>query len=100
MRNLRERITPARWRNIHFGILGIGVCLVLLALGLRGSPLDGIPILAALALMVADFIGDILFFRCPKCGGILWQFWSGHCHSCGTYIDLRQDAETNEKNRK
>ena len=34
MRKLRERITPARWRRIHFGILGTGICLVLLNLGL------------------------------------------------------------------
>ena len=63
MRKLRERITPARWRRIHFGVLGTGICLVLLNLGLGGSFLDGIPVLAAMALVVLDIIGDILFFR-------------------------------------
>ena len=88
MRKLRERITPARWRRIHFGVLGTGICLVLLNLGLGGSFLDGIPVLAAMALVVLDIIGDILFFRCPVCGAQLWQFWSGHCHACGEYIDF------------
>ena len=36
MKGLRARITPARWRKIHFRILGIGVCLVLLNLGMGG----------------------------------------------------------------
>ena len=88
MRKLRERITPARWRRIHFGVLGTGICLVLLNLGLGGSFLDGIPVLAAMALVVLDIIGDILFFRCPVCGAQLWQFWSGYCHACGEYIDF------------
>lgn len=91
MKKLRQRITPARWRKIHFGLLGTGICLVLLYLGLRGSPLDGIPVLAAMVLVVLDIIGDILFFRCPACGGFLWEFWSGHCHSCGEYIDFKRD---------
>ena len=88
MRKLRERITPARWRRIHFGVLGTGICLVLLNLGLGGSFLDGIPVLAAMALVVLDIIGDILFFRCPVCGAQLWLYWSGHCHACGEYIDF------------
>ena len=92
MKGLRARITPARWRKIHFRILGIGVCLILLNLGMEGSFLDGIPILAAMVLVILDFIGDILFFRCPACGALLWQYWSGHCHSCGYYIDLKHDT--------
>lgn len=92
MKNLKARITPARWRKIHFRILAAAICLVLLYLGLEGWMLDGIPILAALALAVLDIIGAILFFRCPACGAQLWQYWSGHCHSCGHYIDLKHDT--------
>ena len=51
-----------------------------------------IGILAAMVLVILDFIGDILFFRCPACGALLWQYWSGHCHSCGHYIDLKHDT--------
>ena len=50
---------------------------------------DDILILAALGLMILDIIGDILFFRCPECGGFLLTFRSGYCHKCGTYIDLQ-----------
>ncbi len=92
MKKLRQRITPARWRKLHFGILGTGVFLVLLNLGMGGSFLDGIPVLTAMALVVLDIIGDILFFRCPVCGAQLWLFWSGHCHACGHYIDLKHDT--------
>ena len=89
MEKLRSYLTPARWRKVHFGMLGVGVCLVLLALGLSGSALDDLLILAALGLMILDIIGGILFFRCPKCGGFLLTFRSGYCHKCGTYIDLQ-----------
>ena len=65
MKGLRARITPARWRKIHFRILGIGVCLILLNLGMGGSFLDGIPILAAMVLVILDFIGAILFSAVP-----------------------------------
>ena len=92
VKKLRQRITPARWRKIHFGLLGTVACLLLLYLGMEGSVLDGIPILAALVLIVVDFIGDILFFRCPYCGAFLQVFWSGYCHSCGEYIDFTRDT--------
>ena len=92
MKKLRCHITPARWRRVHFRLLGTGAFLLLLSLGLKGSPLDGIPVFAAMALTVLDIIGDVLFFRCPVCGGFLWEFWSGYCHKCGEYIDFKRDA--------
>ena len=92
MKKLRERIPPARWRKVHFRIYVLVVCLVLLYFGLEGSPWNGIPILAALALIVLDLAGCLLFFRCPACGGILFQYWSGHCHWCGHYINFKQDS--------
>ena len=92
MRKLRERITPARWRKLHFGILGTGALLVLLYLGmgLWGSVWGGALILAAVLLLL-DGVGYMLFFRCPVCGAQLWQFWSGYCHACGEYIDFSRE---------
>ncbi len=91
MRKLRERVPPARWRRFHFRICGMVICMILLYFGLEGSPLDLAPILIALALIVLDWVGCLLFFRCPSCGAQLWQYWSGHCHWCGEYIDFRRE---------
>ena len=91
MRNLRERITPARWRKFHIRIYVLVVGLLLLCFALDGSRWNGVPILAALALILLDLAGSLLFFRCPACGGILWLYRSGHCHRCGEYIDLRRE---------
>ena len=68
MRKLRERVPPARWRRFHFRICGLVICMILLYFGLEGSPLDLAPILIALALIVLDWVGCLLFFRCPACG--------------------------------
>ena len=95
MKGLRARITPARWRKIHFRILGIGVCLILLNLGMGGSFLDGIPILAAMVLVILDFIGDILFFRCPACGRHISDrvpLSITHCPFCGAALEDKNTA--------
>ena len=91
MRKLRERIPPARWRKFHFRIYVLVVCLLLLYFALDGSRWNGVPILAALALLLLDLAGCLLFFRCPACGGVLWLYRSGHCHRCGKYIDFRRE---------
>ena len=92
MKKLRERIPPARWRKLHFGILGTGVCLALLYLGmgLWGSVWSGTLILAAVLLLL-DGVGCMLFFRCPACGSSRLEFWSGHCPACGEYIDFSRE---------
>ena len=92
MKKLRQRITPARWRKLHFGILGTGVFLVLLNLGmgLWGSVWGGALILAAVLLLL-DGVGYMLFFRCPACGSSRLEFWSGRCPDCGETIDFRRD---------
>ena len=63
MRKLRERITPARWRKFHFRIYVLVVGLLLLYFTLDGSRWNGVPILAALALLLLDLTGGLLFFR-------------------------------------
>ena len=91
MRNLRERITPARWRKFHIRIYVLVVGLLLLCFALDGSRWNVVPILAALALVFLDLAGCLLFFRCPACGGVLWLYRSSHCHRCGHYINFKQD---------
>ena len=88
MRKLRERITPARWRRIHFGVLGTGLCMVLLFLGL-GVYWGGTLALAG-GVLLLDGAGHMLFFRCPKCGSSRLELWSGHCPACGETVDFRR----------
>lgn len=94
----RKLVSPVQWRRIHYRIWTAVVCLVLVFLLLKDSQLDSIPVVCALLLIILDTAGSIAFFRCPACRSILWRYRSGHCHSCGEFINLKN--EKYRQNRK
>ena len=78
-------VIRARW--ISLGLMVLAIITMLIGLRFDGETMTVVLCIAGVLMLVASFVIQFVFHRCPHCGRFLdGNYWGEHCQFCGNQL--------------
>ena len=83
LERLQDRAKRWKYRNVRRTMIGLVILMAAVFALLSGLLPDWAWLSILLAILAAETVIHLLYFRCPGCGKTVWNIPNRHCPYCG-----------------